>query len=152
MHCAPFFLPKRHTQNKNSRQRATDNSDSGKQQQKKSTTQDESGIYPESTRPAPPPIHPGGERERGVHSPGRSQPGPQVAPELLRTQRCLPSRRPLQRLGLGDPKRWSRGYTGGLGKSSGPGGTDCPGMGTQSRKGSLQGWRGKKDCGEMRAN
>lgn len=59
---------KRHTQNKTKTfgQRATNNS--GKQQ-KMSPTQHESGIYQESTRPAPPPRHPGWERESGVHSP-----------------------------------------------------------------------------------
>lgn len=70
---SPFFSPKKaYTKQKYSGRCAK-----GQQQQrkaiKKSPTPDQSR---ESTRPAPPPMHPGGERERRVHSSRPSPPGP----------------------------------------------------------------------------
>lgn len=122
-------------------QRATDRSQSGKQQ-KESPTRTRVGIYQESTRPAPPPNAPGGEQERGADSRGRSPRGPR-APRSSRAHAGAFPPRALQCASIpGTRGGGPGGGAGGLGNSFEAGGAGCPRMGTQRGNGSLQRWRG----------
>lgn len=74
---SPFSSPqKAHTKQKSYSGECAN----GKQQQRKAIKKKKKSPTPnqsrESTRPAPPPMHPGRERQRRVHSRGRSPPGP----------------------------------------------------------------------------
>lgn len=123
-----------------------------------SPTQHESGIYQESTRPAPPPRHPGWERESGVHSPDALSRGP-GGPGAAAHAAVPALRAPILAPRSGGPEEVIKGVqTGSLGKPSEPGGTVCPGMDTQRGKrgvcrgGGVKKKKKKKTAGEIGAN